>query len=43
MRESTSQNQANGSTRFRLKDALKLHSTAAVFPHLSPPKNVATP
>ena len=31
MRESTSQNQANGSTRQRLQVAMKLISTAAVF------------
>jgi hypothetical protein len=34
MRESTSRNQANGSTPHRLQEAMKLRNTAAV---LSPP------
>jgi hypothetical protein len=40
MRESTSPNQANGSTRFRLHMAMKLSSTGAVLPPWSLPKNV---
>ncbi len=43
MRESTSRNQANGSTELRLHMATKLSSTAAVFPPLSLPKNVQLP
>ena len=43
MRESTSRNQANGSTAHRLQDATKLRSTAAVLPPLSLPKNVELP
>jgi hypothetical protein len=38
MRESASGNQANGFARLRLQDAIKLRSTAAVFPPLSLPK-----
>src|ERR1044071_3826785 len=41
--ERTSRNQANGSTRLRLQEAMKLRSTAAVFPPLSLPKNVQLP
>jgi len=36
MRESTSWNQANGSTPQRLQEATKLRSTAAVFPPVAP-------
>jgi hypothetical protein len=43
MRESTSRNQANGSTPFRLHMAMKLSSTAAVLPPLSLPKNIQLP
>ena len=43
MRESTSRNQANGSTPQRLQDAMKLINTAAVVPPLSLPKNVQFP
>ena len=43
MRESTSWNQANGSTPHRLQDATKLRSMAAVLPPLSLPKNVQLP
>ena len=43
MRESTSQNQANGSTRQRLQVATTLNRTAAVLPPLSLPKNVQLP
>jgi hypothetical protein len=43
MRVSTSQNQANGSTRFRLQEAMKLRSTAAVLPPLSLPKKEEGP
>src|SRR5437016_1837356 len=42
-RESTSRNQANGSTAFRLHIAIKLSRTAAVLPPLSLPKNVQLP
>jgi hypothetical protein len=40
MRESTSWNQANGSTPHRLQEAMKLRNTAAVLPPPSLPKNV---
>src|SRR5271165_4149819 len=43
MRESTSRNQANGSTLDRLQEAMKLRSTAAVLPPPSLPKNVQLP
>ena len=43
VRESTSWNQANGSTPDRLQEATKLRSTAAVLPPLSLPKNVQLP
>src|SRR5436305_3608823 len=43
MRESTSRNQANGSTPQRLQEAMKLRSTAAVLPPPSLPKNVQLP
>src|SRR5204862_6445687 len=43
MRESTSWNHANGSTPHRLQEAMKLRSTAAVLPPLSPPKKVQYP
>ena len=43
MRESTSENHANGSTLHRLQEAMKLRSTAAVLPPLSLPKNVQLP
>ena len=43
MRESTSRNQANGSTPHRLQEAMKLRNTAAVLPPLSLPKNVQLP
>ena len=43
MRESTSWNQANGSTPHRLQEAMKLRNTAAVLPPLSLPKNVQLP
>ena len=43
MRESTSRNQANGSTPHRLQEAMKLRSTAAVVPPLSLPKKVQLP
>ena len=43
IRASTSQNQANGSTPFRLQEAMKLRSTAAVLPPLSLPKKVQLP
>ena len=43
MRESTSRNQANGSTAFRLHVAMKVSSTAAVLPRLSLPKKVQLP
>ena len=43
MRESTSLNQANGSTPHRLQEAMKLRSTAAVLPPLSLPKKVQFP
>jgi hypothetical protein len=43
MRESTSQNQANGSAPDRLQEAMKLHNTAAVLPPASLPKNVQLP
>ena len=39
MRESTSRNQANGSTPLRLQEAMKVRSTAAVLPPWSLPKN----
>ncbi len=40
MRESTSLNQANGSTPARWQEATKLRNTAAVFPPRSLPKKV---
>ena len=40
MRESTSLNQANGSTPARWQDATKLRNTAAVLPPWSLPKKV---
>jgi hypothetical protein len=43
MRESTSPNQANGSTPHRLQEAIKLRNTAAVWPPLSLPKNDSKP
>jgi hypothetical protein len=43
MRESTSWNQANGSTPHRLQEAMKLRNTAAVLPPPSLPKNVQLP
>ena len=43
MRESTSRNQANGSTPHRLQEAMKLRNTAAVLPPLSLPKKVQLP
>lgn len=43
MRESTSRNQANGSTRLCLQQAMKLINTAAVLPPESLPKNVQLP
>lgn len=38
MRESTSRNQANGSTPHRLQEPMKLRNTAAVLPPPSLPK-----
>jgi hypothetical protein len=43
MRESTSRNQANGSTAQRLQEATKLRNTAAVLPPVSLPKKVQLP
>ena len=43
MRESTSWNQANGSTPLRLQEAMKLGNIAAVLPPVSLPKNVQLP
>ena len=43
MRESTSRNQANGSTPQRLQEAMKLRNTAAVLPPVSLPKKVQLP
>src|SRR5579864_7806412 len=43
IRDSTSLNQANGSTPHLLQEATKLRSTAAVLPPLSLPKNVQLP
>ena len=43
MRDSTSRNQANGSTAFRLHIAMKLIKMAAVLPPASLPKNVQLP
>ena len=43
MRESTSRNQANGSTPHRLQEAMKLRNTAAVLPPPSLPKKVQLP
>jgi hypothetical protein len=43
MRESTSRNQANGSTPARLQEAMKLRNTAAVLPPPSLPKKVQLP
>jgi hypothetical protein len=43
MRESTSRNQANGSTPHRLQEAMKLRNTAAVLPPRSLPKKVQLP
>jgi len=40
IRDSTSRNQANGSTAFRLHIAMKLSNTAALLPALSLPKKV---
>jgi len=43
MRESTSRNQADGSTSQRLQEATKLRSTAAVLPPVSLPKRSSCP
>src|SRR4051794_2423048 len=43
MRESTSRNQANGSTPHRLQEAIKLRNTAAVLPPPSLPKKFQLP
>jgi len=43
IRESTSRNQANGSTAFLLHVAMKLSNTAAVLPPQSLPKNAQLP
>ena len=43
MRESTSRNQANGSTPHRLQEAMKLRKTAAVVPPPSLPRKVQLP
>ena len=43
IRESTSWNQANGSTPHRLQEAMKLRNTAAVLPPPSLPKKVQVP
>ena len=42
-RDSTSRNQANGSTPHPLQEAMKLRNTAAVLPPPSLPKNIQLP
>jgi len=43
IRESTSRNQANGSTPHRLQEAMKLRNTAALLPAIIAAKNVQLP